>query len=133
MRILVVDDQLSVRLICRMYFEESDLDVEILEAASGEAAVQILDTEHVDVVLSDHRMGPTTGLEVLVHALHHQPHALRCMMSGYADPELAEAAATKAKVHAFIEKPMGAPAMEELLEREIASRYLRPALADSRR
>lgn len=124
LRVLVVDDVSSVRFICRNFFENTDLDVEVLEAESGEAAIEILDREAVDIVLCDHRMGAVTGLEVLVHALRHQPKALRCMMSGYADPELAQAAITEAKVHAFLEKPMDIEAMEAVLQREVVDRYL---------
>lgn len=100
------------------------MDVEVMEAASGEAAIEILDRQTVDIVLCDHRMGAVTGLEVLIHALRHQPQALRCMMTGYADPELAQAAITKAKVHAFLEKPMDIDAMETMLRREVVERYL---------
>lgn len=125
LRVLVVDDVPSMRMVCRLYFERLDLDVEVLEAASGEEAIKILDAEPVDLVLSDHRMGVVTGLDVLKHALEHQPDALRCMMTGYGDPELATAANTEAKVHAFIQKSMGVAPMIDLLERKLVSRFVR--------
>lgn len=127
LRVLVVDDVRSMRMIYRIYFERLDQDVEVLEAASGEEAIEIVDTEPLDLVLCDHRMGAVTGLDVLKHALRRQPDALRCMMTGYADPELATAATTEAKVHAFIEKSMGVGPMIEQLERELVSRFIRPA------
>lgn len=125
-KVIIVDDVRSERLLCRRHFERSDLDFEVREAKSGEEAIEVLDAERVDVILSDHRMGEMSGIEVLKHALEKQPEALRFLMTGYADPELAERAATEAQVHAFIEKPLRAVRMGEALEREIVERYLRP-------
>lgn len=126
----MVDDVKSSRMIYRRYFERLDLGIEVLEAGSGEEAIELIDAEPLDLILCDHRMGAVSGLDVLEHALHHQPKAVRCMMTGYADPELAEKAATQAKVHVFLEKAMDVADMVDMLDREVVSRFLRPTTAE---
>lgn len=117
-------------MIYRRFFERLDLDIEVLEASSGEEAIEVIDNEPVDLILCDHRMGAVSGLDVLKHALHQRPGAVRCMMTGYADPELAKRAATEAKVHAFLEKAMDVADMVDMLDREVVSRFLRPAVPE---
>lgn len=121
--VLVVDDVVSMRRLLREFLDVPGLDVTFLEAASGEEAIRILDDQRVDIVVSDQRMGAVNGIQVLKHAREHQPHAMRCLLTGYADPELAAAAMREAKVDVFLEKPMDSAAIGALLQREVLDRY----------
>jgi DNA-binding NarL/FixJ family response regulator len=62
--LLLVDDEDSFRLILKEVLS-SDYGLNVLAADSGEAAVNILDQEHVDVVLLDYKMPGMNGLNVL--------------------------------------------------------------------
>lgn len=130
LRVLVVDDVSSMRFMCKRFFLRCGLDVEVAEAASGEEALALLEAKPFDCILSDHRMGAVTGLDVLAFALEHQPAAIRCMMTGFADPALAEEASRRAKVHVFIEKPMEMGDLWALLQSDLVERHLRPLVAN---
>lgn len=121
-RILVVDDDDSMLLICRRFFTATP-GYRVAEATSGEEAIQILDKEGFDCVLSDQRMGAVSGTDVLAFALDEQPQAVRVLMSGYADPRLIELARSHARIHEFIEKPMTTAEIEAVLQEAIVDRH----------
>lgn len=61
--VLVVDDEPSLRLLCRVNLEIDGYRV--LEAASVSAATDALGREEIDVVLLDMHLGSESGLDVL--------------------------------------------------------------------
>jgi CheY-like chemotaxis protein len=62
-RILVVDDEEGLRLLYKEELEEEGNEVEL--AASGEEALEKLDTDGIDLVLLDIKMPGMDGVEVL--------------------------------------------------------------------
>ena len=63
MRVLVIDDDPGVRVLCRIAFRtEGD---EIIEAASGREGLELLETETVDAVVLDVMLPSVNGFEVL--------------------------------------------------------------------
>ena len=62
-RALVVDDSKMARVALKKLLEQHDLSVEFAE--SGEAALEFLDRESVDVVFMDHHMPGMDGLEAV--------------------------------------------------------------------
>ncbi|HZO28937.1 MAG TPA: response regulator [Chloroflexota bacterium] len=68
-RILVVDDNASVRTTARALLEAAGY--EVVEAESGAAALRTLSSEAVEAVVTDIFMPDTDGIE-LIHALHRQ-------------------------------------------------------------
>jgi len=91
-RVLVVDDEPSIRLLCRINLELEGYDV--LEAESLATVRAALAEEHVDVVVLDVHLGGERS-----HALVSECHARRppipvLLVTGSVDithPELAEA------------------------------------------
>ena len=67
LRILVVDDEVYVRLIIRAYF--APFKVEIIEARNGKEALDILKDTAIDLMVLDYVMPILTGSEVLEHIL----------------------------------------------------------------
>src|SRR5207248_2168892 len=61
-RVLIVDDEYSIRLICSINFSASGW--EPLEATNGEEALELVRLEHPDVVLLDVMMPRLDGWEV---------------------------------------------------------------------
>ena len=61
--VLVVDDEPNMRLLIRLILEEGDMTV--LEASSGEEALEFLASSSPDVVLLDIRLPGIDGWEVL--------------------------------------------------------------------
>ncbi len=63
MRILVIDDDPGVRVLCRIAFR-ADGD-EIVEAASGREGLEVLSAETVDAVVLDVMLPSVNGFEIL--------------------------------------------------------------------
>lgn len=62
-RILVVDDEVTIRMILRQFLEHAKFSV--TEATSGKGALQALDNGHFDLMLLDVIMPDMRGLDVL--------------------------------------------------------------------
>jgi two-component system nitrogen regulation response regulator NtrX len=62
-RVLVADDEASIRFVLREALEEEGHDV--VEAASGDPAWEILAAGEVDIAFLDIRMPELTGLELI--------------------------------------------------------------------
>jgi len=63
MRILVIDDDPGVRLLCRIAFRAEGVDV--LEVASGRAGLEILASDGADAVVLDVMLPSINGFEIL--------------------------------------------------------------------
>ncbi|MDD5248455.1 MAG: response regulator [Rhodocyclaceae bacterium] len=77
----------------------------VLTAASGEAAVELLKSRSVDLIISDQRMPGMTGDEVLKAARVLQPEAIRILLTGYADLESLVKCVNEAGIYKYITKP----------------------------
>jgi len=101
--ILLVDDEKSIlNSIIRLFLNEK---YEILTAASGKEALQIMEENDVSLIISDHRMPEMTGVEFLSLAKDIAPDAIRIMLTGYADLEASINAINEGEVYRFITKP----------------------------
>jgi len=72
-RALIVDDVME----CRKILEEivtSVSDLEVVEAATGETAIERLEEESFDVVLTDTNMPSVCGVELLRWCQQQMPH-----------------------------------------------------------
>ena len=64
--ILIVDDSSPMRAVIKKVIKASGFDIgEFHEAGSGKEALQILDDQWLDVVLSDYNMPEMNGIEML--------------------------------------------------------------------
>src|SRR5205085_11224829 len=87
--VLVVDDDASMRLLCRVNLELEGYRV--LEAHTVETARELLAGEPVRVVLLDVHVGPGDGRELLRDVRTTRPDVAVAFMTGSADvDELAE-------------------------------------------
>jgi len=86
-RILVLDDQEIIRVQLKRILMKSGFTV--LEASDAQEALEVLNREPIDLLLSDIQMPGTTGLE-LVHSLAHRiPDIAVVMVSGMDNMEMA--------------------------------------------
>ena len=101
-RVLIVEDNESLRAGIRVSLEESGFSVQ--EAASGEEAVQKLEAESFHVVVSDIRLGDMTGVDILKKAKEVNSGTEVILMTAYATVETA-IQALRLGAFDYIQKP----------------------------
>lgn len=100
--LLFVDDEQRVLTSMRAMFRR---DYKVFVADCGRLALDILDKENIDVVVSDQRMPEMTGTEVLSAAKERAPETTRILLTGYADLEAVEASINESEVFRYLMKP----------------------------
>ena len=101
-RILVVDDEASIRRTLREILEYENYDVH--EAVDGEDALKTARDNQFDLALLDVKMPKKDGLEVLQILVKEQPELPVVMISGHGTIDTA-VEASKLGAFDFIEKP----------------------------
>ena len=103
-KILYVDDEESNLRIFKDTFRR---DFEIFLAINGRKALEILEKNQVDVVITDQRMPEMTGVELLkeinIRFPYIPPH--RLILSGYAEDKDIKEAFVKYRLFKFVSKP----------------------------
>ena len=84
-RVLVVDDELVIRQVIEEYL--AAYGVEVLLASNGEEALQIYQSQSVDLVLTDLVMDSMDGLELFFEIKKLNSEANIYLMSGYHEDE----------------------------------------------
>ncbi|MBN2792697.1 MAG: hybrid sensor histidine kinase/response regulator [Desulfuromonadales bacterium] len=126
--ILCADDEPVIRELCANVLD----GYHILLAENGLEAVKILETEEIDIVLSDVRMPKLGGLELLQKIKEKRPDQLVILMTGYSDQELV-LKALKAGADDFINKPINILQLTTTVEKAFEKQKLRQELADLKR
>ena len=101
-RILVVDDEYGVRSAVRQILELEGYEVD--DAGTGEEALALLAAHEYDIALLDHRLPDTDGLALHQHMVDTGRQIMTCMITAYADIDLA-CAATFQGIDFFLPKP----------------------------
>ena len=91
--VLVVDDEPSLRLLCRVNLELEGLRV--LEAATLDDARQQLEHEHVDVVVLDVHVGSDDGRDLLDELRAAESPVRVLMLTGSVEPTSGRLAAAE--------------------------------------
>ncbi|MEM5789424.1 MAG: sigma-54 dependent transcriptional regulator, partial [Syntrophobacteraceae bacterium] len=86
-KILVVDDERSMREFLELLLAREGYQVQT--AANGREALEILQTSPFDLIITDIRMQPVNGLEVLRQCKALSPRTVVIMISAFASTELA--------------------------------------------
>lgn len=103
--ILLVDDEQSItRSLHRLFRKEN---CRILTASSGQEGLDVLSkTEYpISLIISDQRMPVMTGAQFLEKARQLAPHAIRFLLTGYADVKDILDAVNKGEIHRYLTKP----------------------------
>ncbi len=101
--LLCVDDEVNTLSALKRLLRKEE--VQIITAESGMAALELLKTQQVQLILTDFRMPGMNGIEFLKQAKQIAPHAVRVVLSGYADLKVLLDAVNEGEVYRFITKP----------------------------
>ncbi len=83
LRVLIVDDEASVRKVMAAVLAQPSLTCET--AASGEEALRVLETHRIDAVISDLQMPGMSGMELLAKVRRIYPQTVFLMVTGVDD------------------------------------------------
>jgi response regulator RpfG family c-di-GMP phosphodiesterase len=101
---MLVDDEPMVAMALRSFLE-LETSCRVLVFTSGAAALETLETEHVDTIIADFMMPGMDGLAFLRRARELRPLTTRILLTGYADQENAIRAINEAGLYYYLEKP----------------------------
>ena len=113
-KLLVVDDEQSIRRLCMTI--GSSLAYNCNEAESAETAIQRLETDPPDLVLTDLKLPNQSGVELLKQIKAVLPRTEVAIMTGHGSIESA-VDAMKLGAYDYIEKPFRVDKMRLLLQR----------------
>lgn len=126
--VLVVDDEPGMRYTTRRILEPN---YEVIEAGSGEEAIEKIGERHFNIALVDFRLPGISGLELLAAIKVVSPSTDVVIMTGSAkDPDEALLGAIRRKAFFFLRKPFSAAVLEVLVDRIAETQVLEESLQD---
>lgn len=119
--LLIVDDEKSTRDALSLALED---DYELFAVSNGSAARALLQSEPIDILLTDLRLGGESGMDVIddAQALPKPPTCI--MMTAYGSADTA-AEAMRHGAFYFLSKPLQLDEVDLLLRRAVQSRLLK--------
>ncbi|HEY2905660.1 MAG TPA: sigma-54 dependent transcriptional regulator [Vicinamibacterales bacterium] len=121
-RILVVDDERSMRELLAIVLRREGY--EVLLAESGRAAVDMLEREAVDILISDIKMPDISGVEVLRAAKRIDQDILGIMITAFASTDTA-VEAMRLGACDYLSKPFDVDLLKMKVREKIENRQLR--------
>ena len=123
--VLIVDDDEAIRRGLIWALKE---DYRVLEAATRTEAMQLLEREHIDVVLSDLRLPPhvddlSEGLSIIEVARKAKP-AVPVVVITASNSKHAALEAVKRGAYGFFQKPLDAEEVEHIVSQAVRVRRL---------
>jgi two-component system response regulator PilR (NtrC family) len=120
-RILVVDDELSMREFLSILLEREGYQSD--QAESAEAAIKLLETDSYDLVISDVNMPGLDGLALLERIKKDAPETAVLMITAYSTAEQA-VEAMKLGAYDYIAKPFKVEEIKVLVRNALEKRNL---------
>src|ERR671912_1742410 len=121
-RILIADDHDALRRGLVRALTDAGHDVD--EAANGNAALERMHESHYDVVLSDLKMGGSSGIDVLKTAKALHPNTAVILMTAFGSVSTA-VEAMKFGAFDYVQKPFEIEEMEVKIDKAIEMRRMR--------
>jgi len=118
--ILAVDDEEAIVELCARVLK----DYTVLKALSGQQALDLLNQQPVDLILTDVMMPGVNGLELLEQVKEDDPDQLVVIMTGFGEKEMI-LRALKAKADDFIHKPLNLAQLKDTVIKALEKKRLR--------
>jgi DNA-binding NtrC family response regulator len=101
--VIVDDEEMVITSIRALLMLETDHRIEGF--TDPEQAARFIESETVDVVVSDYLMPRMNGIQLLLRAKTAQPEASRVLLTGHADKQSAIQAINEVQLFQYLEKP----------------------------
>lgn len=119
---LFVDDDSNMLAGLRRMLRTMRENMEFLFAGNGPEAIEVLASQHVDIIVSDMRMPNIDGATLLATVQERYPHIIRIMLTGQSNEEAI--LSTVGVAHQFLAKPTSADDLKKVLLRSCALQNL---------
>jgi response regulator RpfG family c-di-GMP phosphodiesterase len=100
--ILFIDDEENNLISFKAVFR---IKYQVFTAIDAVEAMKILETEPVEIIITDQRMPNMTGTEFLEKVLEKYPEPMRILLTGYSDISAVIEAVNKGKIFHYLTKP----------------------------
>lgn len=117
-RILIVDDQPLVLEVLIEILSRGPYT--IMGAESAEEALELMNHEPIDVVISDERMPGMQGSEFLAVVRKQYPDTVRIILTGHASVEAAIRAINESEIFRFLTKPANSQDLHKAVKDALA-------------
>ncbi|CAM4091914.1 response regulator [Paenibacillus alkaliterrae] len=115
-KIMVVDDEAIQRRVLGKMIREVLPDCEVIEASNGKAALELLKSNSIDVVITDIKMPIMDGFGFIEHVNETDAHTKIIILSGYRYFEYAQRA-VQLGAFDYLLKPVKEESIEQLLNK----------------
>lgn len=112
--ILYVDDEVNNLTSFKAMFR---VKYNVFTAISADDAMKIMDSEPIQVIITDQRMPNMTGVEFLEKMLEKYPEPMRILLTGYADMNAVIDAVNKGKIFHYLSKPWNEEELDMTIQR----------------
>ena len=127
--VLIVDDEeMVLTSLSTLLSLETDYDVKTF--VSAQKAVEHLQSNSVDLIISDFLMPEMNGLEFLTKAKSFRPEVPRIILTGFADKENAIKLINEVGLYQYIEKPWDNADLLLIVRNALEKRHLLANLLD---
>ncbi len=113
-KVLYVDDEEHNLMSFKATFR---IKYKVFTAISGEEAIKVMDSEPIDVIITDQRMPNMTGVQFLESILDRHPDPMRILLTGYADLNAVIDAVNKGKIFHYLTKPWNEEELDMTIQR----------------
>ena len=121
-KILIVDDEINMRLVLSAMLKKEGYDV--VTAAHGKEALQILQQSNMAVVVTDLKMPDIDGMELLAHISERYPQIPVIMITAHGTVATAVEAFKKGAFD-YITKPFDMDDLKQVISKAVKTRLLK--------
>jgi len=115
-KILLVDDDDSIRWVLNELLV--DMNLQVTQTNTADDAINILQSEHFDLLISDIRMPGRSGIELLDHCKKNHPNLPVIIMTAHSDLDSAVTSYTRGAFE-YLPKPFELDEVVEIVERAL--------------
>ncbi|MFQ5630094.1 MAG: response regulator, partial [bacterium] len=121
--IVIVDDEQMVLTSLSSFFM-LETDYNIVEFTSAKEALNYIENNDIDLVISDQMMPEMDGISFLKKVRAIQPAVPRYLLTGYADKENAIQAINHVALDKYIQKPWDNEKLADLVDNDVKKRNI---------
>lgn len=115
--ILIVDDEADFLSSMRRVLRKEPYHVRF--AQNGPAAIEIVENEDVDLVVTDYVMPDMNGLELIENLRQRHPHIIAIMLTAVSEIDIAIKAVNDVGIFKFFLKPVQTNTLKGVLRRTV--------------